>query len=280
MPFRVPAHSRRLARHALLLACPMFALTRAADAQLQVSTPSVVEHTLRAGERREGHIEILNQSAEPQEVSVYQADYQFSADGQTRYAAAGTTPRSNARWLAVAPARLRIEAGATARVGYVLVVPTAGPLNGTHWSLVMIEGGAPGRAEAPRAGRGRASVGVGIAIRHAVQVVTRIDGAPARTAMTLGNSSIATAAGGGREMTIDAANSGEVAVRPLLRVEVYNEAGAVVATASQQRGLVYPGSSVRQRFQLGSLPRGTYHAMVVADTGADEMFGARVTLTF
>jgi hypothetical protein len=258
-------------------------VARTAAAQIEVSSSSVIEHAAHPGDQIEGSIVVRNVSAQEQEVRAYQTDYQFFADGRSDFAAPGTTPRSNAPWIALSPSRFRIAAGQTVRVGYVVTVPreVATPLVGSFWSAVMVEGVAPGSAESSLRGpAARVKVGVQVAIRHAIQIDVNVDGPPARTAMRLGNSAIASRAGDQRELTLDAVNTGEIAVRPVLRIDVFDEAGHAVAHAEQQRGLIYPGSSVRQHFSLGAIPKGTYRAVVVADTGGDDLFGARFTLKF
>jgi hypothetical protein len=69
-------------------------------------------------------------------------------------------------------------------------------------------------------------------------------------------------------------------VRPGLSVEVYDADGKLRARARQQRGLLYPGTSLHQRFDLGALPAGTYKAIVFADTGAEPVLATQYTITW
>lgn len=257
--------------------------TRTVAAQLAVTSANVIEHPARPGDRLEGFIDVRNASAQEQEVRVYQTDYRFSADGSSDFAEPGTTPRSNAPWITLSPSRFRIGAGSTMRVGYTVNVPKQGatPLAGSFWSAVMVEAIAPGTAESSlRASSARVKVGVQVAIRQAIQIDVNVEGPSVHTEMRLGNSALTSGAGGQRELALDAVNTGEIAVRPVLRIELFDEAGHRVARSEQRRGLIYPGSSVRQRFALGAIPKGTYRAVVVADTGGDDLFGARFTLKF
>jgi len=43
---------------------------------------------------------------------------------------------------------------------------------------------------------------------------------------------------------------------------------------------IYPGTSVRHKIDLSSLPGGKYMALVVADNGDEYIFGAQYTLEF
>ena len=53
-----------------------------------------------------------------------------------------------------------------------------------------------------------------------------------------------------------------------------------MAKEASERGLLYPGTSLRQEFRLGTLAAGTYKALVVVDTGGDQVFGGQFTLQF
>jgi hypothetical protein len=63
-------------------------------------------------------------------------------------------------------------------------------------------------------------------------------------------------------------------------VELYDAAGALRGRREQQRGLMYPGTSVRQRFLFDTLPAGSYKAVIFADTGDDAVFATEYKLEF
>ena len=67
-------------------------------------------------------------------------------------------------------------------------------------------------------------------------------------------------------------NDGTSGYRPVLWMEVYDETGALVARKQQDRGLLYPGTSLKQRFDLGKLPSGAYKVVLFADTGDDAVY--------
>jgi hypothetical protein len=75
-------------------------------------------------------------------------------------------------------------------------------------------------------------------------------------------------------------NAGERAYRPLLWVELYDAAGTLRARTEQQRGLLYPGCSLRQRFTFAKLPAGEYKAVIFADTGDETVLATQYKLTF
>ena len=48
--------------------------------------------------------------------------------------------------------------------------------------------------------------------------------------------------------------------------------------ASAVREITYPGTSLREQFDLGTLPAGRYRALVTMDAGHDAVFGGQYTL--
>lgn len=266
-------------KHTLLFGTVLlFGATSELPAQVAVIGSATHERQAVPGETYEGTIVVENTTAVPQVARVYQTDYRFFADGRTMFDAPGSTGRSSAPWLTVAPGAVTLPAGATVRLHYRVAVPhqATDSLHGTYWSVIMVEGaGQAGQDGATR----QPAVALGTTVRHAVQVVTHIGGTGApRVGFTA--PTVTTEADSGRSLQVDLSNDGDRAHRLEVVLELFTENGAPVGTVRSTRGLLYPGTSLRQRFALDSLPAGTYRALVVADAGADAVFGAQYTLTF
>ena len=265
---------RRPLRLALVALLAMIARAPHAAAQISVVGSTVVEHDAAAGERYEGSILVRNTSDKPRAVRVYKSDYSFFADGTSRFDAAGQLPRSNASWIEPAVSTLTIPAGSDVAVTYTVRVPAADTLRGTYWSTLMIEG-----EVMPPVVTDARQVGLGAVIRYAVQLATHLQATGSRT-VALSNQRLVTDSSGARTLEVDVLNSGERAYRPSLWVELYDAGGTQRAKLQQQRGLLYPGSSLRQRFVFGDLAPGSYKAVVFVDTGADEVVAAQYRLAF
>jgi hypothetical protein len=266
--------------HRTFLATALFALllsgTRSTNANAQISVvgSTVVEHDAAPGERYEGSILVRNSSDKPRAVRVYKSDYAFSADGTSRFDAPGELPRSNAAWIEPAVSTLTIPASSDVFVTYSVHVPAADTLRGSYWSALMIEG-----EVTPPAVTGARQIGLGAVIRYAVQLATHVQATGSRT-VALSNQRLVTDSVGTRALEVDVRNSGERAYRPSLWVELYDQSGTQRAKLQQQRGLLYPGSSLRQHFAFGDLTPGSYKAVVFVDTGADEVVAAQYRLAF
>ena len=72
--------------------------------------------------------------------------------------------------------------------------------------------------------------------------------------------------------------NGTRASRPAVRVEIYQPDGRLAHSATAQRGLLYPGSSIRQIFKLPPLSTGDYVALLMADVGSDKVHGRKFQL--
>lgn len=244
-------------------------------AQISVVSATVDEHAARSGESYTGTIRLRNTGAEPQEARLYPTDYRFFADGRTLYEPAGSQSRSNARWITLARSRVTVPAGGEAAVEYTVAVPAAIPGAGSYWSMVMVEGIGADSPEA--AGRpGRVQMGVRPTIRYGIQLATHLAGGTSLADFR--DVGVVSRPESGRALEFAIVNTGERAYRLDVSVELFDARGAPVGKLTAQRGLIYPGTSVRQSFALPALPPGSYQALVVADTGGDDVFGGQYTL--
>lgn len=255
-----------------------FIAPAAARAQIAVLSSTVEEKTAAPGEKYTGTIIVSNQSAQPQVARIYQTDYRFASDGTAHYDDAGTSARSNASWITPQASRIVVPANSQVSVPYSVAVPLGDSLRGTYWSLIMVEG-APAEPGAPANDGAKPAVAIGAVMRYAVQLATHIRDSGSRT-VQFASPDAAKGANGAAALDLDVTDTGERGFRPTLWVEVYDAQGTLRAKAKQSRGLLYPGTSLHQHFDLGTLPTGTYKAVVFADTGEDAVFAAQYTINY
>jgi len=235
------------------------------------------EVVLQPGGRSQGKIVLRNSDKEAREVRIYQTDYRFWSDGRSEYGEPGTTPRSNAAWLTVTPSQITIPAESVQDVHYSIQVPDNRDLSGTYWSIVMIEPLAP--LVVPQAGvdDGQSRMGLRAVVRYGVQIVTNIGDTGARDLRFI-DRQIVTDEEGHKILQLDAECLGERWLVPMLWTELYNEQGELVGRFSGGKYRIYQGCSVRYRIDLTNVPAGRYKALVVADNGDDNVFGAQYEL--
>jgi len=254
----------------ILILAALLAAPAALAGQVSVISSTLEERQAAPGERYAGTVRLRNTSGEPQQARIYQTDYRFLADGRTFYEQPGTTPRSNAAWVQFNPSQLTLGPGEEAAVAYTVSVPAGADVRGSFWSVLMVETAQPQAARAPQRG-----VGVTPNIRYAVQLATHVGQAERRIAF---EGARLTGEGDRRVLEVDVVNTGAQADRLELRVDLFDAEGTPAGRLTSTRGLVYPGTSIHQRFDFPALPAGTYRALLVVDTGSDEVFGAEYTL--
>jgi hypothetical protein len=249
-----------------------------ASAQIFVTSPSLQERIAHAGEEYAGTIDVRNTSATAQKVSVRVVDYSFQADGSNRYDDAGTRPRSNATWLTLSARTLEVPPLQQATLAYVVRVPHADSLRGSYSSMVLVTGIS---RDEPIAGgnRGRANAGLHSRLSFGVQLATHLSG-PAVSQFAMENVVLSAPASHERTLSLTLRNTGERAQRPMMSLELYRADGQLVASQKSQRGLIYPGSSVRQQFVLTGIPSGTYRALIQADAGGDDLYALQSDVRF
>ena len=273
MPQLTTARRIALAASGAILALALSAT--AVVAQIAVIGSTLEEHVAAPGESYRGAIVIRNVTSETQRVRIYQTDYLFYADGTSRFDSAGTDTRSNAPWITLGARSISIPASGEMTVTYEVKVPKAASLVGSYWSAIMVEG----EKAPPPPTQSKSQVGLGAILRYAVQVATHVGSTGSRT-IRFSRTQLVTKPDSSRAFNVDVENVGQRAYKPALWVEVYDGAGALVANVRQERGLLYPGTSLQQTFELGKLAGGSYRAIVFADSGDDAVFASQYTLKF
>jgi len=253
------------------------------NAQVSIIGELSQDKDAKPGDIYTGSILIRNDTPESQEAKVYQTDYMFQSNGTNNYAEPGTLPRSNAKWIAFSPAFVTIPPNGTMAVNYTITVPKesdTSKLIGSYWSMMMVEGIQKGSAESSLPPKDtKAQMGIMQTIRYGIQLVTTIAKTGTKK-IQFASTKIIKQNDGKRIVQIDIENIGEIAMRPEVYVELFNDQGVSLGKFSGIKYRIYPGTSVRQSIDVSSVAEGTYKALVVVDAGGDDVFGSQYTLKF
>lgn len=264
-------HQRITAMFILLLFAPL-----ACGAGVTISGTLTHDREVAAGGSYDGTVEVYNPDEVPQEVKIYQTDYFFYADGRVLFGDPGGLPRSNARWVKVTPPQIVIPPKESATVRYTVQVPSDETLRGTYWSLIMIEGVPVSSPESSLAARPNVAVGIQQLVRYAVQVITSIGAGGTRQVRF--NQIHLVADKEKRLLVVDLENSGEHWLRANLWAELYDDKGNYVGKFDGGGHRLFPGTTARFTVDLVGVQSSTYKAVIVADCGGDDVFGANVNL--
>jgi hypothetical protein len=260
-----------------LLFC--FLTPRVAEANISIVGGLTHEKKAKAGETYRGVIFIKNSGEDPQEVSIYQTDYLFSCDGKNTYGEPGKDPRSNARWITFSPRRLVVQPGDRSEVTYTVKLPGDETLVGTYWSMLMVEGTGRYSPDAMASKTQDVNMGIRTVLRYGIQMVTNVGDTGVRKLKFLATKLLKENEEK-RTLQVDIENVGERGLRPLLWTELYDKNGSYIGRFEGLRLRTYPGTSVRYRVDLSEVPEGKYKALIVADCGGDDIFGASYNLEF
>ena len=264
------------------IAISLLLFSRVAVGQISVIGELSYDRQVKPGEVYEGSLTLRNESDVPQEAKVYQTDYLFHADGTNLYADPGSTPRSNAKWITFSPSDVVLPPHATAPVTYRVSVPrdSLGTLQGSYWSMLMIEGIPSGSPESslPQ-DRAKKVMGIIQSIRYGVQIASHVEHSGKKEIRFM-DAKLVQGNEGGKVFQLDIENIGNVGMRPDVRVELYNQQGDLKGKYAGIKYRLYPGTSTRQLIELDKDLQGDYKALVIVDDGGDDIFGAQYTLEF
>jgi hypothetical protein len=272
------AHWQTRALAVILGACLWWLLPGMAHGGISIRGGLTHERVVRPGEAYQGIVTIANTGDWEREVLIYQTDYSFTCDGKYFYGEPGQSSRSNARWIDFSPRTVVVPPGGTVDVSYTITVPESSDLAGTYWSILMVEVPPAGPAKAGPDKPERISLGISQVIRYGVQLVNHISDTGERRLDFLSTRILRE--GRSRILEVDLENIGERWLRPLVWAELYDGNGDFMGRFEAGSLRIYPGSSARYKVDLSGVPGGEYKAAVVADCGADDVFGATYQVIF
>ena len=233
---------------------------------------------LLPGSSFQGIIALRNTSDEKEVVEITQSDYFFNAEGKVQFGKKGTDPRSNAVWIEIEPTNLVLEPGAKATVRYQVKVPRGLNLKGTYWSLINFDHRIEEETltEAERSKENETAMSVEPLLGFSFQVITNI-GKSGNVAMDMKNPKLVKT---GKEFifSIDIHCVGEIMLNVIPWVEVFNADGEKVLSANGMKSTILPGCSFRHNFELGTMDKGDYKLLLIADCGEDQVFGGQYVL--
>lgn len=273
--WRILSGSGQRASVRLLLALALLAAGMAC-AQVDVMGALSRRHTLSAGSEVQGKVLVRNAGDQEQMVKVYLTGYQTTADGRTSYADPADCPRSNAAWVHLTPAEQVVPARGTASFHYIIRVPEDDRLTGTYWSMLMVHPEPMQAYQPPAPGAGKAQVGIRSVTRIGIHLITHIGQSGSRALRFLDRRFEITADRAVLKLSLE--NSGERHLSLEIWAELFDAQGVSIGRFPAGRHGLYPGSAICVPIDFTGIPAGPYQALVVADNGDENVFGARYDL--
>lgn len=215
---------------------------------------------------------VINRSNKEQQMSVYQTDYSFTADGVNNFASPGTLPRSNANWLRFTPKQFSIQPGAKITIEVSVSVPNA-QLSGSYWSVLMVEYVDSDTNPAENDSKAAVKAAIIVKRRQGIQIRTHVSGTGEMKARYF-NQNI-TKRDGKVLFEVDMENIGTLFYSGKFWVELFDQDGYPVDKVTLSSKSIYPGSSCRFSADITNLKKGKYTALCVYDTQSNKVFGGK-----
>lgn len=229
-------------------------------APAQFAVNPVIVQVAASDETSDALLRIDNESDDPMQFRVYVMDFDQYLDGDHAFAEPGTSPRSCAGRMDVAPSALQVPAGER---GLVQVRLRPAPGASTCWSMIFVE--TPSTSAS------------GVRINQRIGV--KLYGL-SRSAGPEGTLTHAAAEGVGDSVDVQFrfSNPGDWPLRPEGAVEIRDVTGSVVTTVPVPSFSVLPLRErlVRVAIPAADLVGGRYLAVPILDFGAEFLAGAQV----
>lgn len=247
-------------RRALTALAGLLALVTPGFAAAQFAVNPVIVQVAASDEASDALLRIDNESDDPMQFRVYVMDFDQYLDGDHAFAEPGTSPRSCAGRMDVAPSALMVPAGER---GLVQVRLRPHPGGATCWSMVFVE--TPSKS----------ATGVRINQRIGVKLYGLSRHAGPEGTLTQAE---AESVGDSVDVRFRFSNPGDWPVRPEGAVEIRDLTGAVITTVPVPSFSVLPLRErlVRVAIPAADLVSGRYLAVPILDFGAEFLAGAQV----
>jgi len=228
------------------------------------------EYEAKASQQLHGTIPIQNDGDEIAHVHIFLADYMFHAQGETLFPDPGTVPRSNASWIQPGNIHIEVAPHSTYTFSYTVNVPETIDLDGTYWSIFLIE---PTEALTPDLQDKQKALGIQTVIRYGVQIITHMESSGSLALKILNKQLL-------KEQDeyiflLSVENKGTKMQSPKLLVELTNMEGHKIAKFDSQKQRIFPTCSVTYRIPLVKVAKGHYRALAILDQTDAPLFGAQ-----
>lgn len=225
------------------------------------------------GDVYKGEIKIQNSGETDQEVRIYQTDLLYNYEDFTFYDEPVTHSRSNANWIQYSPKTTIVAGNSTVYIQYEVTIPSSDTINGTYWSVLMVEGVIP--IDPAQEGQ----FNINTVTRYAIQIITEIEDTGIGNLKFLDPSLIEE--GDHLFLAIDIINTGDHYIVPDVSMELFDETGESIKVLMAAKKGLFPGTSSRYRFDLeGIASEKTYQTVIVAAGDGEDVFGLEYTLYF
>lgn len=229
------------------------------------------EYAVSNGMQVNGEVIIKNLGKKPARVLFYKTDLKHNCSGETQFIDINSIERSAANWIEISNNEIVLQAEQEITATYRMVVPATGKFEGSYWGCIMVE-----EAEAPDTSDRQKGIRVRSLIRYAVQVVANFAVGQEKNLEIVDPKIDST--DNGLILNVNIENNGNMLMKPVVVLELYDDLGALVKRVEVPTQKVYPGMCKKFEMTLVGVPKGKYSGVLVADCGENDLFGLNLTV--
>lgn len=248
-----------------------FAAFISAQASIVVVNGLSHEHKLAGTAAVQGNIVVRNTGDKTKRARIYKTDVIHNCKGETEFDLNLDRGRCNAKWLTISDNEILMTAGQTVNITYSMKPETGVEQVGSYWGVIMVEEVEDLDTSLPTVG-----VKVNALVRYAIQIIGSYEAGAIKQLEFQGLKLDTTE--GSKILKIGINNTGNLMMKPIVILELYDAGGNQVARKELPYQKVYPGYCKLFELPMGDIPAGTYSGVLVADCGDESIFGLEVQL--
>ena len=225
----------------------------------------------QAGIKSQGSIVIKNTSDQARRARIYKTDVVHNCDGQTTFIEGTERDRCNSEWTLLSDNEIVIASQQSYTLTYELSPDDKIDATGSYWGVIMVEEIKDLDTIAPQRG-----VTVTSLIRYAIQIISNFNSEPVKDLEIIGVDIDTTKES--NLVAVSVINRGNYMLKPIMILELYNDAGEQVFRTEIPYQKVYPGYCKLFELSINEVPEGTYNGILVADCGDENIYGINLEI--
>jgi hypothetical protein len=228
-------------------------------------------HKGKQGQIVNGTISISNSGKKNERITILLQDLVNLCHGKSQFVPVNSHSRSSAEWIQMNTREKQLMPGEKYELMYTIRIPDSATIQGTYWSLVIVEVADPIQEVKMQYG-----ISIGSKIQYAIQLITDV-GLFETSEIVYEKVELDKKNGGGTTLQVQLRNNGTFLVSPNLIVELYNNVGEKIKKIEVPLRKIYPASCNMFEVPMEDIPKGNYDCILVADYGKD-LYGMNASL--
>ncbi len=244
------------------------------EASLIVNSKLAHQFEGEIGKKKVGEIILENNSNNDIRVRLYKKDYSFNANGKSFYRTPGMNSRSNAEWILLQKRSLSLAPFEKVDLKYIIDIPDRQRLNGTYWSMIMVEEYEPQEKNGSKITEKNFKQ----KIRYGIQIVTNF-GKKEDVKIEYKNSEVIKESGEDYTFEIDIINKGIFELKMKPHIILINEStGKIIKKYKKKPVRLYPSTSIAIEKKLILDKTIPYKILVVVGNNRRGYYGEKYSI--